>query len=68
MCVACRNAQQKKRKARLAAVKSRSKEMRKLRVAMTAARIAFEIDAIKNAGFDYRKTTIEQLINAQVAF
>jgi hypothetical protein len=68
MCVACRNAQQKKRKARLTAAKCRSKEVRNMRVAITAARIAFEIRTLENAGFDYRKITIEQITNAQIAF
>ena len=68
MCVACRNAQQKKRKSILPAGKSQSKRLREMRVAHTAARISYEIGVLEKAGFDYRKITIEQICDASIAF
>ena len=66
MCVACRNAQQKKRKAKLPASECISKKLRKMRAAEHAARIAFEIREIENAGLDYRTATIEQISKAGI--
>jgi len=68
MCVACRNAQQKKRRSSLPAAESQSKRLREMRVAYTAARISYEIGILEKAGFDYRKITIDQIRDASIAF
>ena len=67
MCIACRNAQQKKRKSKLPAVECPKKKQRNMRVARVAARIAFEIRLIEKAGLNYRNATIEQINKAGIA-
>ena len=66
MCVACRNAQQKKRKSKLPVVECPKMKIRNMRVAKEAARIAFEIGLLGKAGLNYRNATIEQINKAGI--
>ena len=66
MCIACRNAQQKKRKEKLPAAECQKEKLREMRVAQEAARIEFEIGLIEKAGLNYIKATIEELHKAGV--